>query len=270
MTAPGAERVPRVAALGDSCADVYPRLGVRYPTGNAVDVAVHLRRLGVPVALISAAGDDEAGREMREALEGEGLDLSRFRTLPGATAVTRMDLDGTDRVHGEYDEGVLADLVFSEEDVAFAASFDLVHTAFWGRADSCLEALRRGGARVSFDYATKREDPLVVRTLPSVDYAFFSHAPGRDEDIEAFLRETVARGPRIAVATFGAGGSLAFDGEGFRSFGIFETRAVNTVGAGDAFIAGFLATLLRGGDVTACLEEGARIAAGVVGIFRPW
>ena len=50
MTAPGAKRVPRVAALGDSCADVYPRLGVRYPTGNAVDVAVHLRRLGVPVA----------------------------------------------------------------------------------------------------------------------------------------------------------------------------------------------------------------------------
>ena len=39
-------------------------------------------------------------------------------------------MNGNDRVHGEYIEGVLENIVFDDEDVAFAAGHDLVHTGF--------------------------------------------------------------------------------------------------------------------------------------------
>ena len=39
----------KVAALGDNCVDIYPRLGRYYCTGNVVDFAVHMQRLGIPV-----------------------------------------------------------------------------------------------------------------------------------------------------------------------------------------------------------------------------
>ena len=75
---------------------------------------------------------------------------------------------------------------------------------------------------------------------------------------------------KIAVATFGDKGSLAWDGEAFCDCGIVETTVVNTVGAGDSFIAGFLYGILNGLPIADCLKKGASVAASVVGVFDPW
>lgn len=163
----------RVAALGDNCVNLYPNLQRSYPTGNAVDFAVHMNRLGISTSLISYTGDDENGRLMLETLRKEGLDLSHFHVASGPTAVTYMDLQQLDRIHGDYIEGVLENMVFTAEDIAFAASHQLVHTAFWGKADQHLKEIKESGSLISFDYATKLDDPLVKRTVPFVDYAFF-------------------------------------------------------------------------------------------------
>lgn len=45
---------------------------------------------------------------------------------------------------------------------------------------------------------------------------------------------------------------------------------MNTVGAGDSFIAGFLYEILMGSDIEKCLDTGARVAARVVSTFHPW
>lgn len=258
-----------VAAIGDNCMDVYPRLGRQYPTGNVVDFAVNMRQLGVPTSVISVTGSDENGCIMQRTLQAEGLDISHLRVGEGPTAVTIMDMDGKDRVHGDYLEGVLETIQFTPEDIAFAADHTLVHTAFWGKADSHLQALRANGALISFDYATKKDDPLVALTLPHVDYAFFSFTGAKD-DARAFLKDVHAAGPRVAVATFGSQGSLAYDGKIFHSFGIYMARVENTVGAGDAFIAGFMYGVLKGYTTKRCLSTGARVAASVVETFEPW
>jgi fructoselysine 6-kinase len=44
----------------------------------------------------------------------------------------------------------------------------------------------------------------------------------------------------------------------------------NTVGAGDAYIAGFMAAILRGQSLDEALRSGARVAAEVVEVFEPW
>jgi len=128
----------KVAMLGDNCIDVYRMIDGRevnrqYPTGNVVDTGVNLQKLGIPTSVISTTGDDENGAWMVRVLREMGLDLTRFHVAHGPTAITYMDMNGTDRVHGDYVEGVLENMVFDAEDIAFAARHDLVHTALWGK-----------------------------------------------------------------------------------------------------------------------------------------
>ncbi len=260
----------RVAVIGDNCIDVYERLGKKYPTGNVVDTGVNLQKLGIETSIISTTGNDENGNWMIKTLEAEGLDTSHLKVGDGATAVTYMDMDGLDRVHGDYVEGVLENIVFDDEDIIFAAKHDLVHSALWGKAEDVLPQIKSLGAKISFDYADRLTHPLVESTLPFVDYGFYSYHLGRDEFIERFLKDKVSRGMKIAVATFGEKGSLAFDGEKFHEGGVFPAKVVNTVGAGDSFIAGFLYGILNNYPVDKALASGAQIAAIVVGVFEPW
>lgn len=271
----------RAAAIGDNCIDHYTQYtdgagrvfqNVKYPTGNAVDTGVNLQKLGVPTAIISTTGNDENGAWMQQTLQAEGLDTSHLKVGEGATAITYMTLNGTDRVHGDYIEGVLEHIVFDEADISFAAAHDLVHTALWGNAQDALPAIKaQGNAKISFDYADRLEHPLVESTLAYVDYGFYSYHKNRDAFIEAFLKDKVDRGMTLAVATFGEQGSLAYDGKSFTSYGIVPAKqVVNTVGAGDSFIAGFLYGVLNEWPVQACLAKGAAVAASVVEVFEPW
>ncbi len=260
----------RVAEIGDNCIDVYERIGRKYPTGNVVDTGVNLRKLGVSVSIISTTGSDENGKWMIESLKEEGLDISHLKVEDGITAVTYMDMDGKDRVHGDYIEGVLENITFDEEDVAFAASHDLVHTALWGKAEGVLPAIAARGTPIAFDYADRLDHPLVEETLPYVTYGFYSYHDGKDKFIEEFLKDKVSRGMKIAVATFGEEGSLAWDGENFYSCGIVKAEVENTVGAGDSFIAGFLYGILNKLSIPECLQKGAEVSASVIQVFEPW
>ena len=107
-------------------------------------------------------------------------------------------------------------------------------------------------------------------TLPYVTYGFYSYHNGRDDKIEAFLKDKVAHGMKVAIATFGEEGSLAWDGTRFYQEGIQKAVVVNTVGAGDSFIAGFLYGILNQFPIDRCLKKGAEISAAVVSVFEPW
>lgn len=259
----------KVAAIGDNCIDFYERLNRMYPTGNVVDTGVNLQRLGIETSIISTTGSDEYGKLMIDTLKKEGLDVSHLKTAEGKTAITYMDMDGLDRVHGDYIEGVLENIFFDEEDIAFAGSHDLVHSALWGKAEGVLKEIKKRGAKISFDYATGYNKDIVEKTEAIVDYGFFSFKD-KDNFVKGFLKEKVNKGMKIAVATFGEKGSIAWDGEKFYEFGIFPAKVVNTVGAGDAFIAGFLSEILSGKPIEKALEQGARTAAEVVEVFEPW
>lgn len=260
----------KVACIGDNCIDYYERLNRKYPSGNIVDTAVNLVKLGANASVISTTGNDENGRWMIETLTKEGVDISHLKVAQGATAITYMDMNGLDRVHGEYEEGVLKNILFDEEDIAFAMTHNLVHTALWGKAENVLPALKAKKIPISFDYADRLNSPLVESTLPYVDYGFYSYHHGRDPHIEAFLSDKVERGMKTAIATFGEKGSLACDNNGFYAGNVFPANVVNTVGAGDSFIAGFLYGILEGRSVAESLSCGARVAAQVVSVFEPW
>ena len=259
----------RVAAIGDNCIDLYEKLNRYYVTGNAVDFAVNMKKMGVDAAVISLTGDDEYGKQMMTELKRLGIDLSHFRMERGKTAVSYMDLVGLDRTYLDYVEGVMEDVKFTPEDIAFAASCDLVHSAFWGNAHMHLRELHEKGAKICFDYATEYQDPMVEETIAYVDYPFFSFEE-RTEETDTFLKSVTEKGPVLAVGTFGEKGSVAYDGRRFYEYGIKPAKLVNTIGAGDSYMAGFMNGILKGWDIPRCQEQGAAVAAQVVSVFGPW
>ena len=261
----------KVAMIGDNCIDVYSNLNRYYETGNVVDTGVNLQMLGANVSMITTTGSDKYGDKIIALLQKVGIDTSHTKVADGPTAITFMDMNGNDRVHGDYVEGVLENMVFDEEDIRFASTHDLVHSALWGKADNILKDVKvLKNTKISFDYADRLDSPIIDSTIKYVDYGFFSYHGVRDEFIENFLKDKVDRGMSIAIATFGENGSLAYDGNKYYQCGIYPTTVVNTVGAGDAFISGFIYELLKGSSIDVCLDSGAKLSSKIIAVFEPW
>lgn len=259
----------KACAIGFVCTDVYEEEGVSYPTGNGVDFVINLSKLGMSGSVVSAVGDDQYGRLMRETLDGFGIDTSHVRVMRGSTAVIKMRLNGRDRVHGERIRGVMDSYRPSPEDVVFAKKHDLIHVDLSARISDLLPELRSEGAKIFFDFSIRHREPGHEFILSNVDYAMFSFEK-YDEKVKDSLAWARSFGPRVAIGTFGMEGSMAYDGTAFTRCGIVDADVVNTVGAGDSFAAGFMYEAMKGSDISTCLKRGARQAAQVVSRFNPY
>ena len=260
----------KLAAVGDNCIDFYDQTGEAFPGGNPVNVAVYTVRLGGAASYTGVVGDDPHGPFLRRALEGKGVDVSHLHTAPGSTALSHVSIVDGDRVFGDYEEGVMEDFRLTEADVDFLCRHDLVVSGLWGRVEGDLPRIKARGIPVAFDCADRPEDPAAQRALPYVDYAFFSNDTADDGALEDILRNLHARGPKIVVATRGERGSLAFDGTRFYPGSIVPCQVVDTMGAGDSFIAGFLYGLMRGRDIPACMVLGAENSSVTLGYAGAW
>jgi len=102
-----------------------------------------------------------------------------------------------------------------------------------------------------------------------VDYAFFSYGQ-HDKYIEDYMKWAKEFGPKVVIVTLGDKGSIAYDGKEFYKEGIVEVPLVNTVGAGDSFIAGYTHGIINHKGIQDCLQQGATVASKVVQIFEPY
>ncbi|TYP79381.1 fructoselysine 6-kinase [Paenibacillus methanolicus] len=259
----------RIVTVGDNCMDVYLATGKAYPGGNPVNVAVYLQALGAETAYIGWVGDDAYGEIMIEAIRGKGINTSHMLRKAGNTAVTDVEMVGNDRKFGDYDEGVMAAFSLTAEEIEFVQGFQLVHAGIWGHADSYYPSFKKRGLLTSFDFSDHLDSELVQTLMPYVDFPFFSYSQD-DAYIRGLLREAKQRGAKVAVATLGENGSLAFDGEQFYRQGIVEVNVIDTMGAGDSFIAGFVYGTVEGRSIQNCLALGAQTAAKTIGYFGAW
>lgn len=261
----------KVAVIGDNCVDYYSNLNRYYLTGNVVDTGINLAHLGIPTSIITTVADDEYGVEMLRCFRDQGLDVSHVRVEHGKTAITHMQLIDGERIHGDYLEGVLENITFNPDDISFAASHVLVHSAFWGKAETALTDIKKMNPDilVSFDFADRLDSSMVEQMNPVVDIGFFSYE-SKDEYIIQYLKERIQNGMKIAIATFGENGSMAVTEDAIYEAGIVKAEVVNTVGAGDSFIAGFITEYLRSGQIERSLQKGAEVAAEIISIFEPW
>lgn len=260
----------RIGCVGDNCVDHYRQTGEDHFGGNPVNVAVYTRRLGGNASYVGAVGTDSRGAAMLEALRGRGVDVSHVHVEPGSTAVTYVEHINGDRVFGDYDEGVMTHFALTEEDVAFLGSHDLVVSGLWGHAEAYLSRIRQHGAVTAFDCSDRPEDPAAQTALPGTDIVFFSDDSSDDETLLRRLQALTAAGPRIVVATRGARGSMAYDGQRFYEQGIIPCQVVDTMGAGDSFIAGFLYSICAGKGIQEAMADGAANSSVTIAYSGAW
>lgn len=232
------------AAVGDNCIDRYlPPVGDCLVGGNAVNVAVQLARLGRSVTYFGAVGADRAGEAVRAALLANGVATTGLHPMPGeATARTDIEtLPDGDRRFVFESFGACAVYRPGESDLQLLRRMSHIHIGWLRGAPGLRQALAGCGAVLSQDLsvnnAPEHLDPA------GLDIAFGSADP---EQGVAESEQLLARGARLAVMTMGAAGSLANDGTSLERVGATAVSMVDTTGAGDAFIAGFLDAHAKG------------------------
>lgn len=243
-----------LVAVGDNVVDRYLDRAVMYPGGNAVNVAVHARRCGAQSAYLGAVGTDAAGRAVLGALEQEGVDTGLTRVVDGPNAYATVRIIDGNRVFGSGHVGV-SRLRLTPEDLAALGTFDVVHTGECSMVEDQLPELSDVARLLSFDFSERpwdyiekhaRHAGVAIRSMPATDVTTALTQARRLADL----------GPRIVAVTLGPGGAVVLHGDRWVHAPAPAADIVDTLGAGDAFIA----RLLTGLVADTPLDELVRLA----------
>jgi fructoselysine 6-kinase len=250
----------RIAAVGDNCIDKFlPPVGQALIGGNAVNVAVQLARLGHDAFYFGAVGPDADGRRTRNALAANGVSITYMQERSGKTAHTDIEvLPSGERVFLLEDFGVCAGYRPSENDIAALMTMDHVHIGWLDDRGALRRMLADAGVSVSQDVSVNA-DPANIG-IDGLAIAFGS-AGEDDAAVDAMIERFLSAGVGIAVVTRGAKGSVTATLEERAEAGIREVDVVDTTGAGDSFIAGFLSVRFGGGSLEAAIAAGRDQAA---------
>jgi sugar/nucleoside kinase (ribokinase family) len=247
------------------------------PGGDAANAAQVMARLGKKSALLAKIGDDAFGHIIKKIVEESGADTSFVKMDPVSKTPVSVVL-----INKKGDRSFLmipgSIREFSVEDVDADALRKARHVNFSsffahpemdrGGAGEIFKLARSFGATTSADvthdiygsgFAGIRE------SLRCVDYFMPSYAEGKyltgetePERIADFIiRET---GDKTVVIKMGEEGCFVKSrGKCFRSRP-YKTTAVDTTGAGDNFVAGFLTGLTNGWEIERCADFANAVA----------
>jgi fructoselysine 6-kinase len=248
----------RLAGVGDNVVDRYRDLGTMFPGGQALNVAVYAHRFGMDAAYLGCLGDDVAGRHVLGAMLAEGIETVRTRVVAGPNAAAEVALINGNREFLGSTAGV-SKFRLSAEDLEYLAGFDLIHSSESSFLEDQLH-LMAAAAPLSFDFSIQRDPAYIEPILPFVSIAEFSLSDLDDDEARAWLERIHALGPRLVLATRGASDALLFDGQRLWRRPPIPTEPIDTLGAGDAFIARFLVGTLRDEPVEQVLAAAASAA----------
>lgn len=264
----------RAADIG-SLADVHE---ARIGTGGAdSNVAIGLSRLGVPSVWVGRVGDDGLGRRVLRDLRGEGVDARAIVDAGAPTGLMVKEKPLPHRTRVWFYRAGSAGSRLRPEDVEahLVETAALVHVTgiTASISASARETVRRvlalaraAGVPVSFDVnhrsALWREgDPAPVyrEVASAADLVFAGEDEaalmlGEDADPARLVEGMLALGPSTAVLKRGELGSIASEAGTVVESPALHVPVVDTVGAGDAFVAGFLAGRLQGEDLAGSLR----------------
>jgi D-beta-D-heptose 7-phosphate kinase/D-beta-D-heptose 1-phosphate adenosyltransferase len=264
--------------------------------GAGANAASNLSALGGRVTVLSAVGDDDAGRGLLSRLRADGMDVSHVLRVPGRGTSTKRRLVSDHQIVARFDEGARdaipswADEALAQALRARAAASAAVLVADYGLGtlagaavrEAVAECVRHGLLVVldAHDVATWRTvHPSVVKpdwdeVLPLLD-----HTPGVRRTI---VRQALARGDRVAAviaagteilgATGAASAIVTLDVDGAVLLRPGQpphhSRAdpvedPHSAGAGDAFAATLTLALAAGAPAVTAVSL-ATTAGGVV------
>ncbi|MFI6369553.1 sugar kinase [Streptomyces sp. NPDC050546] len=264
--------------------------------GAESNVAIGLARLGHRVRWAGRVGADELGALVLRTLRAEGIDIGHAATddagrptglllteprlgtltrvsyyragsagsaltpadvLPALAPETRiLHLTGiTPALSASAAETVLA-AATAARDAGITVCLDVNYRSRLWTADRARAALRPMLAHTDLLVASEDELPLVLQRP----------AGGESEAVKSLLDA----GVREVIVKRGAHGATVVSAEGTADRAARQVDAVDLVGAGDAFVAGYLSGLLDGADVPARLHRAVTTAAFAVATRGDW
>lgn len=262
----------RVAAVGDNCVDVYVGdHSARFPGGNALNVAAMIAGAGrVGSAYYGTVGKDPEGEFLLAAARAAGVDVSGVVRRPGATGVTTVRLIGGEREFLSEEYGISLSFAPDAAVTRTLCGYGWVHISRLADTAALVAALGRADTRASRDFGVELRDreagaPIEAGGLAA---AFFSAADR--VEAEATAAQLIDGGAELAVGTIGPEGAIAVEPAGTHHQPALAGAPVDTLGAGDAFIAGFIAARLRGADIRQTMRFAAEAAAETCARLGAW
>ncbi|MCB6184574.1 PfkB family carbohydrate kinase [Leeia sp. TBRC 13508] len=253
-----------ILGLGDNTFDVYLDQAKEFPGGNAVNVAVFAARLGMRAAYLGRVGEDAEGAWLKTALQTEKVETAYVQTdKQTSTAWTCVRHEAGNRVFIGSDQGASAKLVLNEAQQAYLASFAMIHTSIYSHTVKYLPAFQRMGLRVSFDFSDEWKDRFLTDICPYIEVGIISLAGSSETLIQAQLEKMLQAGAKVAIATMGADGVMVKSRLGFVKAKGEPINVVDTLGAGDGFIAGFLASYITNQSLPDATQAGIQFAEKV-------
>jgi sugar/nucleoside kinase (ribokinase family) len=244
-------------------------------------VAHNLAALGSRVGFQSRIGDDPLVQIALDRLQQGGVDISKIRRVPGSTTtgLTVILHHQSWRNILTY-AGTIAETSWEDLDLDYLADSRHFHfssyylqRALRPRVSELFQSLKARGLTISLDTNDDPDDQWdgglheVLRHvdvfLPNEREACRVAGTG---DPEAAIRKLCQLVPLVVVKV-GRRGAMAQRGTERFTSPSHQVDAVDTVGAGDSFDAGFLHEYVRGSDLLACLASGNR--AGALSTTRP-
>ena len=252
--------------------------------GAESNFAVALRRLGTSVTWVGRLGADSLGDLVQRELAAEGIVTLAIRDADAPTGLMIKERRTPDALRVWYYRTGSAGSRLSWADVPpeLIAGAELLHVTgiTLGISDSAREAVhqavecaRRAGVLVSFDlnYRSALWPPAeAARDFASIiakaDLVFAGESEaamvvGAAEDPLTLAHRIAELGPTQSVIKLGADGCVAVvDGHEYRRPAV-RINAVDSVGAGDAFVAGYVSELVAGANTSARLRTAVRAGA---------
>jgi 2-dehydro-3-deoxygluconokinase len=244
--------------------------------GAELNVAVGLSRLGHSSGWVGRLGDDEFGKEILAFTRGEGVDVSRVSLDSEApTGLYFKEWRSLGALHVYYYRAgsAASRMRFDQLDLEYLLSGVILHLTGVTAAlsETCHDLIKRllsaaneRGATVSFDVNVRRllfkaRDPQKILSplAARADLLFLS-----DDEAELLFGGSDPRSVREAqrdiraetVVVHRAEGAFAANDDGVTERSGYPVEVVDSVGAGDAFVAGFLSGRLRGWSTGECLD----------------
>lgn len=218
--------------------------------GPAATAAVAASRLGIPVAVIAAVGDDDAGELVRRRLADENVDVSGIRTIPGAaTSRSVVVISGPERSRAIVNQPGPALELDDETTRALLEHAEWLHVDQhgWGAVHRFRGDARR--PRLSIDAGNSIPDLTLAHTDLYVPTMAAIRARYGDGDTRELLRAARAEGADTVVVTDGGNGSYGLDPDDtVVAVTPPHTPIVSTLGAGDVFHGALIAGILHAED----------------------
>ena len=237
------------------------------PGGQVASALVACQRWGLRTRYVGKVGEDEAGRMQVSTFAREGV---AAEVIVAAGASSQMAFILVDEDSGE--RTILwkrdADVALRPEDLRpeWITQARVLHVDGHDTAAAATAARWARLARIPVSADLDTVYPGVEALLPNVDYMITSRQfPERitgESDLRNSLPALMKRYRcKVAAATMGSEGVLAWDGAAFRYSPAFEVNVRDTTGAGDIFHGAYLYGLFQGWSIERQLEFSSAAAA---------